>query len=783
MTPQPSKVMLGAWLAILILCSLFAGLRLMAGVTVETDIRALLSTQSDDPFLQKWLSEIQQTQLQRSALLIGHPQKEIALSAGKAASQSFEATGSLGVIPTDFHDPTQTLKPLRFHLVSDEDRHRLKQITPSQWANEALQRLISLGNFSSRTSFADDPLGFWGRYLDALPTYTDFSPAGECLHKVEQGLHWCLLALESQSDGFSLAEAERSVHALDAAIAAADRVAPGIRTLDSGIARHSHLAASTAKKEISWISMGSGFGITLLILMLLKRPGPLGLGAIVLATGAATGLAACVAIYDQLLLIALVFGACLLGVAVDYLLHFLCANGDSPTRLRQISSGLNLGFLSTCLAFSGLFLTPYDSLRQIGLFGIAGLLGAWLTVRGLLPWIPIRVLGEVSARKRDRLVQVLHSQDERNHLEKPALVIAAFGIIGAAIVGVSTLTTEDNLKAMHFSSTQLIQAETEARQVLAGLDAAQLLIVEAKSAESLWLAGEWLEEKLAEIKAAGSLNQYRSYSQALPSESRQLSNHSALQPLYLPGGSIDQLARRLGLPTTWAEAERKIYLDAKPIKIGRWLEETNAVQAPNSALVREHDGRWIGLIQLGGVRDVTALKQLAKMTPRIGTEHVASIHWHDPIEAASSTLKTTRLGATKILLFSAIAVFLLLCIQFNPAGAMILLTPIFLSLCICLAWLSWSGTPFTLFRLFALLLVVGLAIDYSVFLRESASHSAACLVAIVSSAATTLLGFGLLSFSSTPALHEFGSTVVLGVGSALATTLLLYRTRLLKPSA
>ena len=80
-----------------------------------------------------------------------------------------------------------------------------------------------------------------------------------------------------------------------------------------------------------------------------------------------------------------------------------------------------------------------------------------------------------------------------------------------------------------------------------------------------------------------------------------------------------------------------------------------------------------------------------------------------------------------------------------------------------------------MFRLFALLLVIGLSIDYAVFAREAGSHASPTLLAIALSALTTLLSFGLLGLSSTPALAEFGSTVVLGVVIALASTWLLWR--------
>jgi predicted exporter len=53
-------------------------------------------------------------------------------------------------------------------------------------------------------------------------------------------------------------------------------------------------------------------------------------------------------------------------------------------------------------------------------------------------------------------------------------------------------------------------------------------------------------------------------------------------------------------------------------------------------------------------------------------------------------------------------------------------------------------------------------VDYGIFLLEHDGDGAAWL-AVVLGAASTWLAFGLLALSSTPALHAFGLTLLLGV--------------------
>jgi len=58
-------------------------------------------------------------------------------------------------------------------------------------------------------------------------------------------------------------------------------------------------------------------------------------------------------------------------------------------------------------------------------------------------------------------------------------------------------------------------------------------------------------------------------------------------------------------------------------------------------------------------------------------------------------------------------------------------------------------------------------VNYAIFLREGGVRAAATLAGVLLSAGTTLLSFGLLAFSSMPALSGFGLTLLLGIGIAV----------------
>ena len=109
---------------------------------------------------------------------------------------------------------------------------------------------------------------------------------------------------------------------------------------------------------------------------------------------------------------------------------------------------------------------------------------------------------------------------------------------------------------------------------------------------------------------------------------------------------------------------------------------------------------------------------------------------------------------------------------------------------VSLAMMGWFDQLFSLFNLFALLLVLGIGVDDAIFFfmadgsgkpateSDTEDRRASTSLAVTLSALTTLLAFGLLAVSSTEIVHAFGFTVVTGILTALVLSPLVgHRTR------
>jgi predicted exporter len=100
-----------------------------------------------------------------------------------------------------------------------------------------------------------------------------------------------------------------------------------------------------------------------------------------------------------------------------------------------------------------------------------------------------------------------------------------------------------------------------------------------------------------------------------------------------------------------------------------------------------------------------------------------------------------------------------------------ILWPLLIALVLVVGLFAWRGIPLSLLHLIGLFLMIAVGSNYSLFAwmatatedSQAPSTPSAQLLACM----TTVIGFGVLSFSQVPLLSALGSTVGLGAGLSL----------------
>src|SRR5690606_7011951 len=161
--------------------------------------------------------------------------------------------------------------------------------------------------------------------------------------------------------------------------------------LAAGGLLHAAHGQRQARTDASLFGIISLFASLRMLHLVFRSPRVL-LVALPVIVGAASGAAACVALFGQIHVLTLVLGASLVGVSVDFPLHYLSKRWTlqpwhSHRALRLTLPGLFLALATNVIGYLAMAFTPFPALSQVAVFSAAGLAGAFACATCLLPWL------------------------------------------------------------------------------------------------------------------------------------------------------------------------------------------------------------------------------------------------------------------------------------------------------------------------------------------------------------------------------------------------------------
>jgi predicted exporter len=171
--------------------------------------------------------------------------------------------------------------------------------------------------------------------------------------------------------------------------------------------------------------------------------------------------------------------------------------------------------------------------------------------------------------------------------------------------------------------------------------------------------------------------------------------------------------------------------------------------------ITSKDGHLVGILSYMGPIDADFLHSLQQ-------ELTFPVNYFD--QPAKYTEALTKLRAYLLLFLMAAALALLALMTFRYGilqGLKLAAIPIITAMS-ALALSHFILGYVTIFNLLACILIIALSVDYVVFLIEHGRRQHV-IKAISLSAATSGIAFGMFVFSSTPAILQFGLTILIGV--------------------
>ncbi len=457
------------------------------------------------------------------------------------------------------------------------------------------------------------------------------------------------------------------------------------------------------------------------------------------------------------------FAAVMAGIAVDYGIHVYVAvrrRPDPYRAVRGIIKPVTMGGLTTLCVFVAFFLSAIPGYRQLAILAIISIVLSIISAVVLLPSLvrragPANGAVGTSAPKGSR---------------RWALVFLASLVAAAAFT--PWLRVDTGLANLDGTEPEVLEAEERFRELWGGGSAARAIAVaEGESYGEAARRSDALHGRLADALDGESVI---SLASIWPSGATRAQNLARWR------GFWTAERRRLVRERVTEAASEYGFSDDAFAPFFRILEadlpvrdrpEGSAVFAQiEDRFVKQHEGGyWFMSFFPDAPTPVEAATAAAAGVP--GAFIVSR-------QALAATL--ARSVGDEVVRISGTALVLILLVTFTLMRSLRMAAAALVPAATGALWLFaamvWTGLAINIANMMAGIVVVGLCIDYGIFMAHGWAQGRSVLAptrqAVTLSAATTLMGAGVLIFASHPALFAIGLTLVVGVFSGYLAAIL-----------
>ena len=534
----------------------------------------------------------------------------------------------------------------------------------------------------------------------------------------------------------------------------------GTKVYLTGAPIHSYFASSHSIFEINLICILSTLFVIGLVFWYFGSLSPLIPIGLSIGLGIYAGYCMTALVFRNIHILTFVFSTTLIGVCVDYSLHYFVALKEGKTGIeviKDIFKSLTVSLITTVSAFLILLFADFTLLRQISIFTITGL----VTVYGIVVlWYPLlekiglgykpdcRVGKTQCPHKADKDAFVGLAMPDNNSNEKhaflhlgifaskPRLTAQLLSCLIAIllIIGLFHTHFDDNIKNMYTPPKTLLNAEKLFTEIAGTSADTSIFVVKGNNLEELLQKEEEIADKLNGIE-------YQALSKYVPSEKRQKSNQILRKELYrtklndfaifLPVQKRSQLISQ-NYGNNFLSASN----DFEFMKKNFLIDKNTSIM-----VVSGYNGE-----KIDGVRIINFQKDI------------------------SAQIKHCRRVCLGLLIPIFGLLYLLLAKIYDKKSGLKILLPSICAVILLFGFLGLFGCSINLFHLLAIFLIIGFGLDYSVF-RFTNPEKAGDSVFL--SCITTVFSFALLAFAGFKLISSLGTVLSLGLLSSYIFSLKL----------
>ena len=495
------------------------------------------------------------------------------------------------------------------------------------------------------------------------------------------------------------------------------------------------------------------------------------------AYGCFFGLACIYWLKGGMSLMAMGIGAIVMGVALSYCLHVLTHSkyvSDPIQILKDQSTPVILGCLTTIGAFLGLLFTESDLLKDFGWFASFAMIGTTLYALIFLP----HFFKPTHNRRSDGAFKVLDKINSYPLDEKRWMRVAIEVVCMVCFFTAGWVTFDSDLRNIGYNEPKVVRSRQLYEEKNSTGFATQYYAATSEDLDEALTYNKAMIETLDSLQKEGVLYQYSKVSELfIPLEEQK--ERIALWKDYWTEERVadvhinmDRMAKKYGLePMMFEPFYMMIESDYEAESL--YDAEVLPESLLSNFIEKMDDGKYV----------VFTSVQLPEGNKKIVNDAVAVLPHAvciDPFYYTNDMVQLLNDDFNTILGISSMFVFIVLLLSFRSIPCAILaFIPMGLSWFVVQGIMGIFGLQFNLINIIIATFVFGIGVDYSIFVmsgliaKESGKDKHLLIyhkTAIFFSAFVLMVVTGSLLFATHPAIHSIGVSTLIGMSATILIT-------------
>ncbi|MEX1036440.1 MAG: hypothetical protein WDZ54_10820, partial [Sneathiella sp.] len=338
------------------------GWRFQDGPPINTNIVSMLPQSEEAEWVTRAEAAERALGTDQLIALVGHADFETARAAALDLSKALIEAAIFRAVEGEAPVATLTklndaMFPHRAGLLTEGDRKLLAAGQGQVLIDRAMVQILSPLSLADAEVIRRDPFLLLPNYLTASLKNSSKLVSRANVLAVEEGGKWYVLVRgKLVGNAFDKSVQSRIRNVFNAMSEKLDKDYGDVLLLKTGAVFYGEHAYRRAEQEAGFIGIISLIGIVILNFFIFRSFQPLALTLLAVGSGIAGGLAVTLIFFGSLQLLALVFGAGLIGISVDYAFHYFCERFNRQTtlpaaRARALRCGRTLGVVRSVLGF------------------------------------------------------------------------------------------------------------------------------------------------------------------------------------------------------------------------------------------------------------------------------------------------------------------------------------------------------------------------------------------------------------------------------------------------